>query len=108
MKMTPLSIETRTNVSKTSIDLSLTRVKMQSALYAMRWNNPVKHPCVRSGGYVKTAIATPEFWEAHRGLSEEWKAVGIYPSKRGSVWYVKWWSTPDGKFVIEEPRPRGK
>lgn len=78
---------------------------MIAALSAMSWTKPSLHPVGGKPLMLKTAPATSAFWEAYRGLRDEWFRVGISVGKRGKQWYVKCWSDEDGEFTVQEPKP---
>lgn len=76
---------------------------MEAALAKLTWSKPAAHPVNGKRLLIKKARPSGEFWEAYRGLTDEWYKVGITANKAGgSVWWVKWWSDEDGKFTVKE------
>jgi hypothetical protein len=76
---------------------------MEKAFAGMKWEESGPHPVKSKRLYLRVSHPTSEFWEAHRGLREEWSRVGITVSKRGQRWFVRWWSNDDATFTVREP-----
>lgn len=87
-------------------DLSLTRDRMVSALQKMKWSTARPHEVKGKTLFLRTAYPNNEFWEAHRGLVQEWFSVGITVTKVRKRWTVKWWSDEQGSFTLAVPRLR--
>jgi hypothetical protein len=76
---------------------------MEKAFAGMKWDQSGPHPVKSKRLYLRTSTPTSEFWEAYRGLRNEWSLVGITVSKRGQRWVVRWWSDDSATFTVREP-----
>lgn len=85
-------------------EVSMIKSRMMAALNAMEWNAPTVHPVGGKAVLLKTAPATSAFWEHYRNRRMEWFRVGISTQRRGSQWYVKWWSNKEGDFTLDESK----